>query len=232
MPDLSPTSINVKGSIEVTVSGRVKKLAGFTLVALLATGCSAQLPGAAGVVGDARVSNASLDDAVTETQTALVDLNQKPVPVATLTQQNLTRLVTSELLAVAAQRRNIVVTAGDVDREIATAEQQSGADALKAGLASQRGVPPSAIPSFARDVLIEQALAQSLAPGQTGQAQVDAVGLYLGVLSKELDIRISPRYGTWDAKQLTLGPVPNNLSTVVAPAVTAPPSGFPAPVAP
>ena len=216
----------------MTVSRRALTLAGLMAVALLATGCAVQLPGAAGVVGEVRVSDAALDDAVTQTQAALVQYKKTPVAPATLTHQNLSRMVTSELLAVAAQRRNIVVTPGQVDREIAVAERQAGADNLRAQLAANRGVPPLALNSFARDFFIEQVLRDQLLPGGGTDAQAVALQNYLGALSRELDTRISPRFGTWDATQLAIGPVPTNLASFAAVPVSASPSGLPTPVTP
>jgi len=216
----------------VTASRRALALAGLMTVVVLATGCGVQLPGAAGVVGEARVSDAELNDSVIQTQAALVQYKQTPVSEATLTQQNLTRLVTSELLAVAAQRRNIVVTPGQVDRTIADAEAQAGAENLRTQLAVNRGVPPSALNSFARDFLIQTAIAESLLPGGGTDAQSVAVEKYLGALSRELDTRISPRFGTWDAKQLAIGPVPDNLSTLATVPVIPQPSDLPTPIRP
>jgi len=216
----------------VTLSRRALRLAGLVTVALLATGCAGQLPGAAGVVGEARISDTQLSDAVAETQDALVTYKQRPVEVSTLTRLTLDRLMTSELLAVAAQRRNLVVPQGAVDREVAAAEQQAGVDALRSQLAANRAVPPSAINSFARDFLIQQRLAASLAPTGSGDAQSLALQKYLSALSRELDTRVSPRFGTWDAAQLTIGPVPDNLATEAATPLIPKPSDFPTPVNP
>jgi hypothetical protein len=55
-----------------------------------------------------------------------------------------------------------------------------------------------------------------LDPEGDPQTQNSAVFEYVVALSEELDVTVSPRFGTWDPAQLSLGPVPDDLSTPAA----------------
>jgi hypothetical protein len=142
---------------------------------------------------------------------------QQPFQQGAVTASNVDRLTRGLLLAAAAQREGIVVTQGQVEDIIAqTVDAQFGGDraAFDLALAEQQSVPPSQVESFARDFLTQQALGEKLVPGGDTAAISAALVTYLGDLGTELNAEVAPRFGTWEAEKVTLGPVPNDLSTL------------------
>ena len=109
-------------------------------------------------------------------------------------------------------RNGIDVTDGEVTKFLnETAAQVGGQQALNAQLL-QSGVPESEVFGFAQTFLTQKALAEKLAPGKSQQEQGVILGAAVIALSKELDTRVSPRFGTWAADRLSVGAPPNDLS--------------------
>jgi hypothetical protein len=75
-------------------------------------------------------------------------------------------------------------------------------------------VLPEQIPDVVRTSLLIEEISKTTITGDdpTGQS-----GLLVQVqqLSDELQPQVSPRFGTWDAQQLTVGALPDDLSTPV-----------------
>lgn len=173
----------------------------------LIAGCGPELAGSAAVVGDDRVTDTQLADQVTVVTTALgIQSSAKANQVV------LDRLIRAELYNELAARNGIDVTDGEVTKFLnETAAQVGGQQALNAQLL-QSGVPESEVFGFAQTFLTQKALAEKLAPGKSQQEQGVILGAAVIALSKELDTRVSPRFGTWDADRLSVGAPPNDLS--------------------
>jgi len=194
------------------------RAAGAAALVVVLAACGSSLTGNAISVGDQTVSDARLAGMVDEIK-ALYDesTQQQPFEQGAVTASNVDRLTRSLLLGVAAQREGIVVTQGQVEDIIAqTVDGQFGGDRAQfdLALASQQNVPPSQVESFARDFLTQQALGEKLAPGGDTAAVSAALVDYLGALGTELGAEVAPRFGTWEADKVTLGPVPDDLSTL------------------
>jgi hypothetical protein len=178
--------------------------------ALLLTGCSNQQPGAAATLGDTRISEQTLS---AEVQAVLVAKGQPATSVdETLPPQMLGRLITIELIDELARREGIVVTQGQIDEQVANYVGQAGDQAAVEKLFIEQGVAPSQIESIVRLNLQAQALGIALDPKGSAEEQGQAVVEAVVALSTELDTTVSPRFGTWDAATISVGPTPDDLS--------------------
>ncbi|MGA9146922.1 MAG: hypothetical protein WBZ04_05130 [Candidatus Nanopelagicales bacterium] len=186
---------------------RVAVVGAMLITGGLVAGCGPELAGSAAVIGNDRVTDSQLSDQVTVVTTALgIGSSAKANQVV------LDRLVRAELYDELAARNGIDVTDGEVTKFLnETAAQVGGQEALNAQLL-QSGVPQSEVFGFAQTFLTQKALAEKLAPGKSQQEQGVILGAAVIALSKELDTRVSPRFGTWDAERLSVGAPPNDLS--------------------
>lgn len=184
-------------------------LAGATL--LLSACASTPSGGAAATVGDRTISNTTLVDQVEAVQSA--KLGVSGAPDAALVTDILQRLVITDVVDVAAEREGVVVTQGQVDQALSEAETQLGGPGSLIQAFLESNVPQDAIDDQIRlSVQVDQ-LGKKLAPQGQPQDQQTAVFAYVVELSKALSTQVSPRYGTWVADQLQVGPVPSDLSS-------------------
>ena len=194
---------------------RVAVVGAMLITGGLVAGCGPELAGSAAVIGNDRVTDSQLSDQFTVVTTALgIGSSAKANQVV------LDRLVRAELYDELAARNGIDVTddpmyvrarKGVTKFLNETAAQVGGQEALNAQLL-QSGVPQSEVFGFAQTFLTQKALAEKLAPGKSQQEQGVILGAAVIALSKELDTRVSPRFGTWDAERLSVGAPPNDLS--------------------
>jgi hypothetical protein len=211
---------------------RLRAAVALGLASLALAACGTDLAGSASVVGSRSVSDAEVATAVTEVReqfeaaAGLPDI--PPFDEAEVTSRNVERLTRHLVLEAAAVEKGLVITPAQVDEIIASSvDGQFGGDRSKLELAfaTQEFVPAVAVDEFARDFLIQQALPARVLPGGTEEAQGQAASEYLAELSNELDVRVAPRFGTWDSSLVGLGPVPDDLSFV--PGAVASPSASP-----
>ncbi len=171
-------------------------------------GCSTPtLPGSAAVVGEARLTDSDLARTTSELTSAL------GIPEsAQVSQAVLSRWVVAQLVDELAQRRGVGVTKGAVDAAVADEIERAGGQEALEQSALQAGVLPDTIPDVIRVSLLIEQLSKGTVTGDdpTGQA-----GLLTEVqaLSEELQPQVSPRFGTWDEQQLSVGALPDDLST-------------------
>lgn len=179
--------------------------------AALLSACGSQQAGAAATLGDTRISERTLSS---EVQAVLAAKGQPTTSVdEALPPEILSRLITVALVDELASREGVVVTRGQIDEQLANYEAQAGDRAAVEKLFIEQGVAPSQIESIVKLNIQAQELGIRIAPEgsaeEQGQAVVDAVV----ALSEELDTTVSPRFGTWDAATISVGPTPNDLST-------------------
>jgi hypothetical protein len=130
-----------------------------------------------------------------------------------LVQQTLGRMITMELVDQVSEQEGVVVTEGQIDEFLANYESQlGGRDAVEQQLIQQNIAPPM-IRSIVRLQMQAQALGIALDPRGSAEEQGQAVFDAVVAKSDELDTTVNPRYGTWDANQLQVGPIPNDLSS-------------------
>jgi len=204
----------------VKARGRVNRAAGAVLTALTmavaATGCSSTpSAGSAATLGSRDIGNDTLTTQVDEVLDARG--TGAGAPDAALVADILQRLVITELVDEGAARKGVVVTQGQIDQAIAEAEAQLGGEDQLRQVFLDSNVPPSAIPTQFRLSLQVDGLGALLAPEAEDQARQEAVFRYAVDLGKQLDARVSPRYGTWVPDELQVGPVPTDLASPQAP---------------
>jgi hypothetical protein len=179
------------------------------------SGCAQTLAGSAAVVGDARMTDNELSQTVT-TLTEKLGIQ----PSDQVSQAILSRWMVGELVEQLAQDKGITLTKGEVDAAIAEQVESAGGQEAFEQSALQAGVLPEGIPEAVRVSLLIDKMTQFTITGDdpTGQA-----GLIVQVqqLADTLDPQVSPRFGTWDAQQLTVGALPDDLSTPVVQQATA-----------
>lgn len=186
--------------------------------AVFLTSCGGPVrPGAAAVVGGERISLATVQARAAELRTATAgpsgDAGTGPGPgvgaeAEGLARRALSELVRDALVARALADRGLRVTAGEVaGARAADQAAAGGAVQLARGLAS-RGVPADGIDTYYR----QQAGIRLLAAAQGLDAGTEAgdavVRRALADAALALHVRVSPRYGTWDAQQVALLPDP------------------------
>jgi hypothetical protein len=174
----------------------------------LLTACGSDAhPGAAAVVGGQRITVAQLETRVKEVReaqrAAVADdaqyaqvLNQ----TSSLTRDTLHGMVLDRLLDRAAEEAGITVTPREVQQLRAGLEQQVGSvKGLETAWLQRYGIAPQRLDDNLRLQLEADKLAASLGTDTSQTAFLDA----LSKVSAELRVDINPRYGSWNAKDVT-----------------------------
>lgn len=187
-------------------------IAALATTALALTGCGTTQAGAAATVGDTRITETQLTSEVQ----AVLEAKGQPLDTedAGLVSQLLSRMITVELLDRLAVDEGVEVTQGQIDEVIANYTGQVGSIEQVEEIFLQENVAPSQIESLIRLQTQAQELGIKLNPSGSAEEQGTAVFEAASLLSDELDTTVSPRYGTWSAASLSVGPVPNDLSTL------------------
>ena len=188
---------------------------GLALAGLLLAACGgAVAAGSAAVLGDERIPTSEVSAQLTELNTA------RGLPAdaanAEATTSIIQRLVVTNLVDQAADRLGVTVSDGAVDAELLALEANAGGREALDDALLQSNIPPSQAVAQIRLSLLVREMGLVLDPAGDAQTQNTAVFNYVVALSDELEVTISPRFGTWDSSQLSLGPVPDDLSTPAA----------------
>ena len=143
-------------------SSRLATSAGLAVLLLSGCGSGSSRPGAAALVGDERIASDRLQEVVERGLSDPQAEEQLGADRPAFQRATLTRLINRQVLEAAAAREGVTVDDGDVDAQLADfAEQAGGRDALEAQ-AAQNGIAAEDLPSFLRDVVLEQALGDAL----------------------------------------------------------------------
>jgi hypothetical protein len=179
-------------------------------VALLASACGGQQAGSAATLGDSRISEVELTQVVQE----ILAAQGKPVDSAdeVLTADTLARMIVIDLVDVLAAREGVEVSQGAIDEELTSYINQVGGEDAMVNTFVQQGVAPSQIDDVIRLSLTAEQLGVALAPDAPLEEQGQIVFEAAIALSQELEVAVSPRYGSWDPLALSLGPTPNDLA--------------------
>jgi hypothetical protein len=190
--------------------------------ALLLSACGAGMgpvqsmpAGAASVVGDQSVTDATIADIATQVHDQIAALPGSKMPTADVVTNAAVQRETQHLMLQAAgAQEGITITQSQIDEFIASfVKNQFNGDIkqLQAALVSQNYIPLSQVNEAAGDQLMYAAVLKKIAPTATSQdAIAKASNDYFGALSNQLNTRVSPRFGTWSI--FGLGPVPDDLS--------------------
>lgn len=190
---------------------RLALAAATAAVAVLALSACGNAPaGAAATLGDTRISDQELTAQVEE----ILEAKGQPADSedASLVQQTLGRMITTQLVDTLAVREGVEVTQGQIDEEYANYAAQVGGEQALEELFLAENVAPSQLESIIRLQIQAQLLGIALAPEGSADEQGAAVFEAAALLSEELNTTISPRFGTWDPTTLSLGPTPDDLA--------------------
>ena len=174
------------------------------------SGCGTPTAGAAAVVGDQRISEATLNSEVQ----SVLSLQGLPATDSSneLITSTLDQMITTILVNELANREKIEVTQGEIDDlRLQYIAQAGGAEEFEAQI-SQQGIAIDEVDSIIRLNIQVSQLGEVLSPNPEPDAQSAAVFLAISELSSEIGTEVSPRYGTWDPENLTVGPSANSLS--------------------
>ncbi|MFE6285923.1 SurA N-terminal domain-containing protein [Streptomyces sp. NPDC057877] len=182
--------------------------AAIAVAAPLLTACGNDAhPGAAAVVGGQRITVAQLENRVDEVRSAqraaIPDDTQYAQAIAGsggLTRDTLHGMVLDRVLHRAAEDAGVTVSRKEVQEMRGGLEQQAGgAKALETAWLQQYGVPPKHLEENLRLQLEAQKLAAQLGTDTSQPVFWQA----LSEASKELDVDLNPRYGTWDVEKVS-----------------------------
>ncbi|MFD8235775.1 SurA N-terminal domain-containing protein [Streptomyces sp. NPDC059696] len=162
-------------------------------------------PGAAAVVGGQRITVSQLDERVGEVRAAqraaVQDQAQYQQAIArtgTLTRDTLHTMVLDRVLHRAAQDAGVTVSRKEVQAMRSGLEQQAGgAKGLETTWLQQYGIPPQRLDENLRFQLEAQKLAEKLGTSTDRPEFWKA----LSDASKDLNVDLNPRYGTWDVQK-------------------------------
>lgn len=180
--------------------------AGLAAVGVL-TACGATAhPGAAAVVGDTRITTASLQSHVTAFRTALAQRSAGATEGYGLVRHTLQILVESQLVDQALAAKGLTVTRAEVQQAHAQAVAQTGSEAaLEQAFLSQLGLAPSDMDTYFRMAVGEQKLLTANGVNPSSSQADSALQSILAAASKRFGVSVNPRYGNWDANTAALG---------------------------
>lgn len=168
----------------------------------LLTACGSDAhPGAAAVVDGKRITVAQLEQRVKEVRDAVrtevkddAQYEQFVAQSGTFARESLQGMLGTEVVHRAAKDAGVTASRKDVQAMRANLESQAGSlKNMKSGMVLQYGVAPERIDEYLQFQLEIQNLTNQLGP--------DAQSA-LTKASRELDIEINPRYGTWDVAKI------------------------------
>ncbi|NEB80631.1 hypothetical protein G3I40_36295 [Streptomyces sp. SID14478] len=172
----------------------------------LLTACGSEAhPGAAAVVGGQRITVSQLETRVNEVrdaqQAATGDRAQYEQAVAKtggLTRNTLQTMVLDRVLHRAATDAGVTVTRKEMQDMRSGLEQQAGgSQRLETAWLSQYSVAPKRLTESLRTEIEAQKLATALGADMQTQEGQTAFWKALGTASKELNVDLNPRYGSW-----------------------------------
>lgn len=173
--------------------------------------------GAAAVVGGEGISDSTVATYAEEVRAAIGQAGTNDPKV---NRDVISLLIQGKVIDEAAAREGITVTDSQISELISKAAAQGGLDALESSLATQYGVAPSQVQSFARTNLLYQGLVQKFGKGDQTVGST-AAGALLDTVSHEMGVSVSPRFGQWSGAQLNVVPPPNDISEPAARAAAA-----------
>jgi hypothetical protein len=112
-----------------------------------------------------------------------------------------------------ADREGVVIGQGEIDVIRLQYVAQAGGQAELDTLLLQQGVLAEDVDDIIKLNLQVSKIGEKLVPGVEAEVQGGAVFVAASELSVELGTEVAPRFGTWDAENLSIGPVANNVSS-------------------
>jgi regulator of replication initiation timing len=180
--------------------------AAIAAAAPLLTACGNEAhPGAAAVVGGQRITVSQLEDRVGEVRAAQraavqsdAQYQQVIAGTGTLTRDTLQTMILDRVLHRAAEDAGVTVTRREIQEMRSGLEEQAGgAKQLETTWLQQYGIPPQRLEENLRLQLEAQKLAEKLGTDTNRPEFWKA----LSEASKDLNVDLNPRYGTWDVQK-------------------------------
>ena len=226
----------------MAVLSRLIKVSALVLGAgIVITGCGSVKMGAAAIVGDQRITVATLDTEVTNLSSYL-KVHPSPVPLTPVqqTQQTLSWLIRFQINEALAKQEGITVSAAQAEQAWNQIFKQAEANAQAQGITNvtpslvlaANGIPPNMKDEVARYQAIDDQFAVK-ANGGTPPATQDEANAANDQLNKArctaakgLNIQVNPQYGRLDYTQYLIVPATPTVTRSAGPAPTAVPSGL------
>ena len=187
-------------------------LAGAAIVALpLTTGCETRL-GLAASVGSSKIETSQLT-AVTGRSAAALKATGTTVPAgqeADLQRGVLNLLVRDALLEQIGKSQQITLSPAELATERAAEAKAAGGEKNLIIQSEQGGVSATDL-----DVVVREKLLITKLQSKFGSSDSTAFAKALTSAAQKISVRVNPRFGTWDSKNLTIVGAPNDLSSTV-----------------
>ena len=227
---------------DIPVLRRLIKVSAVALgVGLVVTACSPVKAGSAAIVGNERITVATLDTEVTNLSQAVeqykstVQLSQEQQ-----TQQTLTWLIRFKVNEELARQAGITVTDAQADTALATIYAAAKASAEQQGIPNPsldlilaaNGIPPNLAHEVGRYQAINDEFAKQANGGQepTSTSAQTATSAKLTKAqcqaAKALNIQVNPQFGQLNYNQLSIVAAPGTVFRTAGPAPTASASGL------
>jgi hypothetical protein len=179
---------------------------------LLLAGCSTD-GSAQSVVLDSGQAAVSQDFRVAQSEVAsdislVLSAQGQPTgePPAGLAGATTERLVLSRLISSYAAENGVELTRTQVQQGLEQLATENGGQQALDDLALQSGIPTQSLEDTVRTNLLVTAIGLKLNAGGDAAAQLESARVALSTYSDAIDVRVSPRYGTWDDAQLSIVP--------------------------
>ena len=186
---------------------RMVALGAAGVATVLLAGCGQSQAGAAITYDGGRITENEVAAQADEVANAL-GIAMSPL----VTQATIERLAANTIVAAGAEQLGVSVNGGEVDQVLESAAAEvGGVEQLELGL-QQQGVPLSAIPQQAEVAALATKMTEQLAPDANPLVQQEALNQYLVRVGQEINLKVNPRFGTWEPAQLALLPPSDLLS--------------------
>ena len=197
---------------------KLRLVATLILGVAVLSGCSdsPKLAGSAAIVNGKVISASAVADRADKVRAQIQvtdpSLISEVPSLIQINQRSVDHFVRASLFEEAAAREGIEITDRDVAEYKDEVFAQYSKESIEAQLVSQNAVPADELDDFMREILLQRALMEKLAPGAANQTQFLAMTDYLTSLSAELGVELNPRFGKWDASNLISNPGDESLA--------------------
>jgi hypothetical protein len=226
----------------MAVFSRLLKVSVLVLGAgLVVTGCSPVKLGAAAVVGDQRITVATLDNEVTNlSRYAKLYPGTVQLTPAQETQQTLTWLVRFKINEQLAKQQGITISTTQAQSALNEIYNAAKANAQAQGISNvtlnliltANGIPPNMATEVGRYQAIDDQFALQANGGKAPSTQdaqtavTNKLNQARCVVAKQLKIQVNPQYGRLDYTQYAIVASTSTVTRSAGPAPTASPSGL------
>lgn len=186
---------------------KIRSIAIAAVCVITLTGCSTKNNSGTALVVNGKTTttkqiSAQVDEIRTEIQQLPVGTIEKVPSVVMLTRMVVDRAITTELVDIALERKGITVSDEEVQAFADGVYAQYGKGKILTQIMGSNGVSSSQVNNFMRLVYSENVLSKALGPQMSQAGQTQALLEYVGGISNEVGVTVSPRFGKWDPSQL------------------------------